>query len=177
MYGESNQKDFEIATAPHNRDRDRDQNRDRDVRLKVGKPGEIEIIDPAQKRPSLKKVAPTKTNKKNHSPRGHFLQTGIQKFLDFSKVTQVLTLLFLVSLIRLFFMKEGILDINSKKILLSEQLKQNNEQEKENQELKKEINRIKNDQRYQRRLAREHLGVIGKGEFLILFSKEGELPK
>ena len=165
VYGESKQKDFEIATAPHNRDRE--------VRLKVGKPGEIEIIDTSQKRTNLKKIGPTKTNKKNNT----FVHLGIKKFLDLSKLTQALTLIFLISLIRLFFMKEGILDINSKKILLAEQLLQNNELEKENLELKKEIGRIKNDQRYQRRLAREHLGVIGKGEFLILFSKEGESPK
>jgi cell division protein FtsB len=74
-------------------------------------------------------------------------------------------------------MQEGMLDIRRKAAILTEQKLQNDHLENENLALKKEISKIKNDQRYQRRLAREHLGVIGKGEYLILFSKEGDSPK
>jgi len=42
----------------------------------------------------------------------------------------------------------------------------------ENAELVTEIHKIQTSARYQKKLARDHLGVIAPGEYLILFAKD-----
>ena len=45
----------------------------------------------------------------------------------------------------------------------------------QNDGLKSEIKQIKSSPRYQRKMAREHLGVIAKDEYLILFERDLDL--
>jgi cell division protein FtsB len=162
---------------------ERDNNASISTRVKVGKPGEIELIEPESRQRNLP-LRP-RINKSKNSKSNSFLSTladlSINKifksFIKLDLLSQALLVIFLVGILRLVLMQEGMLDIRRKAAILTEQKLQNDHLENENLALKKEISKIKNDQRYQRRLAREHLGVIGKGEYLILFSKEGDSPK
>lgn len=77
--------------------------------------------------------------------------------------------------LRLIFMESGVIDYHSMHKTLES--KQNNLKllRLENAELIQEINKIKTSPSYQKKLARDHLGVIAKDEYLVLFSRESEL--
>lgn len=77
--------------------------------------------------------------------------------------------------LRLIFMESGLLDYYSMHKTLEN--KQNTLEliRIENAELIEEIHKIKTSPRYQKKLARDHLGVIANDEYLILFSREAEL--
>ena len=72
-------------------------------------------------------------------------------------------------------MESGVIDYHSMHKTLES--KQNNLKllRLENAELIQEINKIKTSPSYQKKLARDHLGVIAKDEYLVLFSRESEL--
>ncbi|MAX67478.1 MAG: septum formation initiator family protein [Bacteriovoracaceae bacterium] len=74
--------------------------------------------------------------------------------------------------LRLFFMESGVLDYHKMNQTLIK--KQNNLEllRLENAELIREIHRIKTSPVYQKKLARDHLGVIAKDEYLVLFSRD-----
>ena len=80
-----------------------------------------------------------------------------------------------VLVLRLFLMESGVVDYNSMNNTLIK--KENNLQllRRENVDLIKEIHKIKTSPSYQKKLAREHLGVIAHDEYLVLFSKDSSL--
>lgn len=149
-------------------------------RVKVGRPGEIEFISRPMTPRAVSAKSTGRASKKN-TRRGATGASGWkilgQWFLSLGKTSQLLILVFLFGVVRLFAMNDGIMDIISKRHWVEEQQLQNHSIERENADLRKEIDRIKGDRKYQRRLAREHLGVISEDEYLILFSKEGDSPK
>ncbi len=77
--------------------------------------------------------------------------------------------------LRLFFMDSGVIDYHKmnqtleKKDLDLKMLRQ------DNADLITEIHKIKTSPSYQKKLARDHLGVIAKDEYLILFAKESSI--
>ena len=74
--------------------------------------------------------------------------------------------------VRLVFSANGVVDFYSMESNL-EKLRSKIERLKtENIELTKEIRKIRTDEFYQKQLARDHLGVIAKDEYLIIFSEE-----
>jgi cell division protein FtsB len=74
--------------------------------------------------------------------------------------------------LRLIFMDRGVWDYFSTESAIRDKNNELYSIQKENKELKAEISRIQVDKNYQRQLAKEHLGVIGVDEFLILFAGE-----
>lgn len=78
-------------------------------------------------------------------------------------------------LLRLVFMESGLLDYHNMHLTLEKKENDLSLLRLDNAELIKEINRIKTSPNYQKKLARDHLGVIAKDEYLILFSRESEL--
>lgn len=93
----------------------------------------------------------------------------------FNLVTLVWLAFFALSL-RLVFMDRGVIDFYEKESLIAEKQLELLSVEKDNIDLVNEIEKIKVNPSYQKMLAREHLGVIAKDEYLILFSKEGPSP-
>ena len=77
---------------------------------------------------------------------------------------------------RLVFMDRGVIDFYAKEDLIKEKQAELLRVEQENIHIVGEIEKIKSVPSYQKKLAREHLGVIAKDEYLILFSKEGKTP-
>jgi hypothetical protein len=77
---------------------------------------------------------------------------------------------------RLIFSTGGVVDFYSKKSLIAQKVHEKNLVIEENASLVVELEMIKNDQAYQRKLVREHLGFIGVDEYLILFQSERRPP-
>ncbi len=74
--------------------------------------------------------------------------------------------------LRLFFMDSGVLDYHSMNQTLIEKENDLQRLRHENAEIMQEIHKMKTSQSYQKKLAREHLGVIAHDEYLVLFSKD-----
>ena len=74
--------------------------------------------------------------------------------------------------VRLFFMDSGIIDYHQMNESLLKKEQDLHLLRKENAELIREINLIKTSLGYQKKLTREHLGVIAKDEYLVLFAKD-----
>lgn len=77
--------------------------------------------------------------------------------------------------LRLVFMESGLLDYHSMHQALERKERDLVLLRSDNAELIEEINKIKTSHSYQKKLARDHLGVITNDEYLILFSRESEL--
>ena len=128
---------------------------------------EIEITGSRNKTRSRKAAAPAKVNyvktsRKSSSRTMSFTWTW-HKFW---------WMVALFAFMRLLMMDNGVIDYyqtedsmvnNHHKLELVKQ---------ENASLVSEIHKIQTSPRYQKKLARKHLGVIAKGEYLILFSQD-----
>ena len=75
-------------------------------------------------------------------------------------------------MLRLVFMEAGIIDFYSMENTLKNKEHDLQLVRQENAELIQEIHKIKTSTKYQKKLVREHLGVIARGEYLVLFGKE-----
>lgn len=84
----------------------------------------------------------------------------------------LLIITFILLSVRVVFMEGGYLDLQDKLVTIDQRTKDNLSIKLENNNLKKEIIRIKSQPRYQRKLAREHLGVISSDELLVLFETD-----
>tara|TARA_Y100000768_G_C23991171_1_gene693325 strand:- start:5663 stop:6133 length:471 start_codon:yes stop_codon:yes gene_type:complete len=73
--------------------------------------------------------------------------------------------------LRLFFMDSGILDYHQMEKTIQDREQTLVELRQENVQLIKEIKKIKSSSAYQKKMAREHLGVIAPNEYLVVFSK------
>jgi cell division protein FtsB len=74
--------------------------------------------------------------------------------------------------LRLVFMERGVIDYYNTKDHITQKIHELELLEQENRELVKEIHEIKVNPVYQKKLAREHLGVIAKDEYLVLFASD-----
>lgn len=77
---------------------------------------------------------------------------------------------------RLIISSGGVVDYYSKKSLIESKVHERDLILSENGGLVHEIDAIKNDQAYQRKLVRDHLGFIAKDEYLILFHQARQNP-
>lgn len=76
-----------------------------------------------------------------------------------------------VLLLRLVFMDSGVIDFYKMDNVLADKKQYLEDLKVENKNLAGEIKRIRTSPVYQKKITREHLGVIAKDEYLILFSK------
>lgn len=120
-------------------------------RKSVAKPGEVEFIDPHKKKKRTKK------KKKQNS----FLQPSWD---------ELIILFFLAMGVHLVFTSGGLLELYQSKSQILEGQKYLVQLQGENKALSTEIGKLKNNSRYQKKIAREHLGAIAHDEFLIIFS-------
>jgi cell division protein FtsB len=74
--------------------------------------------------------------------------------------------------LRLVFMEGGVIDFNSMENTLIKKEHHLQNLRKENAELIQEIHKLRTSPQYQRKITREHLGVIAKDEYLVLFSRD-----
>lgn len=74
--------------------------------------------------------------------------------------------------LRLFFMDSGIIDYHSMNQTLEKKESDLQMLRKDNADLITEIHKIKTSPSYQKKLARDHLGVIANDEYLVIFSKD-----
>lgn len=77
-----------------------------------------------------------------------------------------------VLFLRLILMDNGVLDYYDMEKTLDKNHYQLELIREENADLVTEIHEIKTNPRYQKKLAREHLGVIAQNEYLVLFAKD-----
>ncbi len=74
--------------------------------------------------------------------------------------------------VRLIFAERGVVDYYKKQDLINAKIAQQTALKKENKALLTEIDRLDNDQSFQKKTVRKHLGVIARDEFLVLFARE-----
>jgi cell division protein FtsB len=72
----------------------------------------------------------------------------------------------------LVFSPAGVIDYFTMRKVIDSRLQTLEKITSDNQKLDLEVTRIGQDKDYQKVLAREHLGVIAKDEYLILFAKD-----
>lgn len=77
-----------------------------------------------------------------------------------------------LTILRLFFMERGVIDFYQKKLEISDIRQEIIRLTQDNIALQNEIKKIKYDSSYQKKMARQHLGVIARDEYLILFAEE-----
>lgn len=80
-------------------------------------------------------------------------------------------LCFFVFLARLYFMNDGIADLVEIKQVIASEKKALKLNEKEIVYLREDIQKIRTKKSYQKKMARKHLGVIAKDEYLVLFEE------
>jgi cell division protein FtsB len=127
-----------------------------DTRLDVGKAGPQVFVDTYTKKNSLKKSLRNKQR--------------LFHFASWSKVTWACSLILTVGVIRLGFVNHGIYDYWVKSRVISDRAEYARQLFQENKQLENEIIRLSTDHKYLKFLVREHLGLIAKDEYLILFS-------
>lgn len=131
----------------------------------VVSPSEVEFIDGPKPRKSLvRKQNPALTYSRKKRKLGHFF-----KELTLGKVGWIICVLLTL---RLVFMERGIIDYYRQEGVLQDQKRNLEMLYTENVNLNTEIHQIKTNEAYQKKMARDHLGVIAKDEFLILFAKD-----
>lgn len=77
-----------------------------------------------------------------------------------------------MTVLRLFFMERGIWDFYQNKLSIEGINQEITLLKRENSSLRGEIKKVRYDRHYQKQMARQHLGVIARDEYLILFAKE-----
>lgn len=118
---------------------------------------EEEENEEIEKRPAVRSPAKKKVvNKKNLLPKVAWSIVGLL-------------------VLRLICMDRGVWDFFATEGAIRERQNELKSIQDENKNLKTEISQIQVDKNYQRRLAKDHLGVIAADEFLILFA--GEVPE
>jgi cell division protein FtsB len=75
-------------------------------------------------------------------------------------------------LIRLVLMEGGMIDFYAMDDAIVVKEKELVDLRKDNADLVREIKKIKTSPQYQKQLAREHLGVIARNEYLVLFARD-----
>ena len=74
--------------------------------------------------------------------------------------------------LRLIFMDAGVIDFYKMENTLQETVHQLQLVKDENIELATEIHEIRTNPKYQKQIVRDHLGVIAKDEYLVIFAKD-----
>tara|TARA_B100001971_G_scaffold215195_1_gene260183 strand:+ start:6887 stop:7411 length:525 start_codon:yes stop_codon:yes gene_type:complete len=142
-------------------------NSDTQLRHAPANYGQVEMVETPRKRKrkaTTQKVKYLTTVKKKKSKKK---SQGLN--LTFNKVCWFLIL----GLgLRLVFMERGVLDYYNSQNLIQDKIHELELLKQENQALVHEIHEIKVNPIYQKKLAREHLGVIAKDEYLILFASD-----
>tara|TARA_Y100000780_G_scaffold226709_1_gene241186 strand:+ start:7668 stop:8240 length:573 start_codon:yes stop_codon:yes gene_type:complete len=128
--------------------------------------GEVEIASPAKRR--KRKSADVNYLKNVKTPRKKKKQKEKIKW-TWNKVGWVICL---CVFLRLIFMDRGVAHYYRMQDTLQEKRVELELLKEENAALVKEIHEIKVNPAYQRKVTREHLGVIAQDEYLILFAKD-----
>ncbi|MFN8370195.1 MAG: hypothetical protein U0T83_06175 [Bacteriovoracaceae bacterium] len=87
------------------------------------------------------------------------------------KLAKVAWIIYSIMVFRLIFAENGMVDYFSMEKVLQEKRDALSTVINGNKKIISEINRIDKDSVYQKKIARDYLGVVAKDEFLILFSK------
>ena len=144
----------------------------RNVRTSVANSySDIEFVDPVNspRRSRGPKVNYVKSVKKSTRSRTRSASSAVKFEWTWMKLGWLMCFALVV---RLFMMEGGVADYYSMDQALIEKNKELDSLRLENAELVKEIHKIRTSPQYQKQLAREHLGVIAKDEYLVLFSKD-----
>lgn len=128
---------------------------------------DIEISDsrPKRRRKNMSSKPPVKysTRTKRSKSKSKGFEMSWTKFGWMVCACLVLRLIFMDSGVIDFYSMENSIEKNQENLVLMK---------KENEDLNSEIRKIKTSPKYQRKLAREHLGVISSNEYLVIFGKD-----
>ena len=141
------------------------------MRTSVARPDEYSFVEPPLQKKLANKMLPVRYKTETRSRK------GIKNFL--AKSISWLKLGFVVFIIvRLFFSQGGVLEYLERTKKIGELTLHKQSLSDDNRALEKEIKQIETDVNLQKQLMREHLGLIGPDEYMILFrSEEGPSAK
>lgn len=134
---------------------------------------DIEIIDKSTRPKKLRTRKASKKSLKAKNKSGLSLRS---RLLLLEKKTYILGSIFMVLCLRFVFMERGLIDYHRTNQFIDQKKQQIFSLDQSNIELEKEIRLIKESPLYQRKMARKHLGVIGVGEYLVLFAEDSKDP-
>lgn len=135
----------------------------------VTRPEEIEFV--GERKAPLKKTAPKNKIKYVRNSK-KLLPHKLIDLSSMSTMSKFLWAFIFVLVLRLLFMDHGVYDFYSKENTLNDLKQERTMIDNENLALALEIEKIKKSPRYQKEITKEHLGVIEKGEFLVLFARD-----
>jgi cell division protein FtsB len=135
-------------------------------RRPVGRPEDIAFEVPVDRK--IKK-APAKVNYNARKAGQANRISKKKKGITFIKVGWAIIALLLV---RLIFVERGIIDYVSKNESITEKKLLIEKLRSEKTQLEENIIKIRKDKNFQKSLLRDHLGVISRDEYLILFAQE-----
>ena len=130
-------------------------------------PETVDDIEFTGRRARPKKTSPSKVKYIN-SPKRKARQ-GARFIWTWQKLWWMVVL---VTCFRLLFMENGVVDYYKLQSTIEASHQKLALVKKENAELVSEIHKIQTSGKYQRKVARDHLGVIASNEYLILFSQD-----
>lgn len=126
---------------------------------------DIEISKPSASRASARKRATSKVT--------YVKSARKQKRKEFNWTwNKVGWAICAILFVRLIFMDNGVIDYYEMETTLEKNAQHLELIKEDNADLVTEIHEIKTNAKYQKKLAREHLGVIAQNEYLILFAKD-----
>jgi cell division protein FtsB len=128
---------------------------------------EIEITGSRKKARARKAASPSKVNYISTSRKSR--SSGVNFTWTWHKFWWMVALF---AFLRLLMMENGVIDYYQTEDSIANDHHKFELVQKENASLVSEIHKIQTSPRYQKKLARRHLGVIAKGEYLILFSQD-----
>ncbi|MBD65012.1 MAG: hypothetical protein CME62_07380 [Halobacteriovoraceae bacterium] len=111
---------------------------------------------------------PKKSKRKRKSAAKSKNYSGFFKNWTWSKLAWTFSAALLV---RLVFMEGGVIDFHQMDSVLIEKKAYLEQLKSENKSLALEIKKMRTSPQYQKKIARDHLGVIAKDEYLVLFGK------
>lgn len=132
----------------------------------------VERVEDIQFVQPVKRVKPKAPAEINYLPKRREVSKTAKKFAFGDILIKLAWGFACILFLRLIFVDRGVIDYFSKENLIKAKQIQLQYLEKDNVELNEEIKKIKSDVTYQKKLARDHLGVIDDDEYLVLFAKE-----
>lgn len=135
------------------------------VRTSVARPDEYSFVEPPKPNKIANKILPVKYNTETRSKKGH--KNFLSKSLRWLKLGLVV-----VIMARLFFSQGGVMEYIERAKKIDELNLYRQSLIDDNHDIINEIKQIETDVNLQKQLMREHLGLIGPDEYMIVFRSE-----
>lgn len=140
------------------------------TRKRVGKAGMNEFTLPARQ------SSRSKTHEIEYAParKKNKVRKSTSIFNEMPTWKKVMWGMYALMILRLIFMQGGLLDFYYMEQALNEKQSEIAMLQAENESIADDIEKLRTDRNFQKKTARENLGVIAEDEYLVVFAREVE---